>query len=180
MHKTNKYKLWWKFEGKYMFRNLVQGVKNLIHYFPIIWKDRDWDYRYTLDILEYKLKRQRNYINKNKRFVGYEFVVRDLNICLSLLDKFKEEYYSMEKYEYLEKKHRFVPTDETEKYFTMESDILRNDLEQYFKKYPKIHEKFKHLEKDERIAMEMGYYLQAKANRLFFKILETKIQSWWD
>ena len=86
----------------------------------------------------------------------------------------------MENYEYLDQELRFVPTDETEKYFTVESDILRNDLEQYFKKYPKIYEKFKHQGDDERISSKMGDYLQTKANRLFFKILETKIQSWWD
>ena len=173
-------RLWWKFEGRHMFRNFKQGIRNLIHYFPIIWKDRDWDYHYTLDILEYKLKRQRDYIDKNKRFVGYEFVIRDLNICLSLLDKLKEDYYSMEKYEYLDKKHRFVTTDETKKWFTMESDILRNDLDQYFKKYPKLYEKFKYLEEDEKIANKIGDHLQVKANRLFFKILEAKITSWWD
>ena len=46
-------RLWYKFEGKYMFGNFKQGIRNLINYFPIIWKDRDWDYHYTLDILDY-------------------------------------------------------------------------------------------------------------------------------
>ena len=173
-------RLWYKFEGKYMFKNFKQGIKNLINYFSIIWKDRDWDYRYTLNILEYKLKRQRNHIEKNKRFIGYEFVVRDIDICLNLLDKFKEDYYNLEMYDYLDQTHEFIPTDKTNKWFTLEFKTQRNDLQKYFEKYPKIYEKYKHLKDDKKIAHKMGDHLNNKCKKLFFKILEEKILSWWD
>lgn len=31
--------------------DLRQGIRNLIHFFPIIWKFRPWDYQYNLDLL---------------------------------------------------------------------------------------------------------------------------------
>jgi len=35
---------------------IIQGIKNLIYWFPVIWKDRNWCYWSTFEILEYKLK----------------------------------------------------------------------------------------------------------------------------
>lgn len=34
-----------------------RGVRNLIAWFPIIWRDRDWDYHYLLEMLAFKLRR---------------------------------------------------------------------------------------------------------------------------
>lgn len=32
----------------------LQGIKNLIKWFPVIWNDRDWDHMYLLKMLEFK------------------------------------------------------------------------------------------------------------------------------
>ena len=54
----NKIRLWWKFDGKYLHRDIAQGIKNLIKWFPIIWKDRNWDDSFIFDILQFKLQNQ--------------------------------------------------------------------------------------------------------------------------
>lgn len=38
-------------------RDFKYGIRNLIDWFPIIWRDRDWDYHYLLVMLSFKLKR---------------------------------------------------------------------------------------------------------------------------
>lgn len=40
----------------YIFRSIKQGIKNLIQWFPIIWKDRQWDDGYIYLLLEKKFK----------------------------------------------------------------------------------------------------------------------------
>ena len=47
--------LWWIFDGKYFHKNFVKGVKNLWKWFPVIWKDRDWDDHYIFEVLKFKL-----------------------------------------------------------------------------------------------------------------------------
>ncbi len=41
---------------KIWFKDLKQGFINLKRWFPIIWKDRDWDDDYIFVLLEEKLK----------------------------------------------------------------------------------------------------------------------------
>lgn len=36
-------------------RNLIDGIRNLIKWFPIIWKDRDYDHYYMMEILKKKM-----------------------------------------------------------------------------------------------------------------------------
>lgn len=49
--------------------NIYYGIQNLIAYFPVIWKDRDWDGNYLLELLEKKLSRMEHSIG-NGPFVN--------------------------------------------------------------------------------------------------------------
>lgn len=40
---------------KYIYRDIKYGVKNLIKWFPVVWRDRDWYHAYLFFILEHKL-----------------------------------------------------------------------------------------------------------------------------
>ena len=40
-----------------MLREFITGIKNLWAWFPIIWKDRDWDGWFIYQIIEFKLTR---------------------------------------------------------------------------------------------------------------------------
>ena len=47
--------LWWEHDGKYYHKYFKTGVKNIIYWFPIIWKDRNWDSHYIFEIIKHKL-----------------------------------------------------------------------------------------------------------------------------
>lgn len=51
------------FRKKYC--SLVGGVSNLISYFRLIWKDRDWDYGFMLELERKKLRRAIKWYEKN-------------------------------------------------------------------------------------------------------------------
>lgn len=46
-------------------KSFIRGIKNIIKWLPIIWKDRDFDYGYLLDILQFKLKAMEEFFNSN-------------------------------------------------------------------------------------------------------------------
>jgi hypothetical protein len=81
---------------KLQFKIFSTGIRNLIKWFPIIWKDRDYDKSFILDVLLFKMKNTRDFI----RDYGYvedserEKIVRTISECIDLLDKVHNEFES--------------------------------------------------------------------------------------
>ena len=48
------------------FRSGYRRIKRLIAWFPIIWKDEDWQHEYLFKIMQFKISRLRKSINENK------------------------------------------------------------------------------------------------------------------
>jgi len=118
---------WFLWDVKHVHKTVWTGIKNLWRWFPIIWKDRDWDYYYIFQVLKFKLEKQAKHLGG-----------RDAELmmtCVRLINKLQnEEYY-----------------------------------EEYYGSRP--------------MNNEMMYKCQAqhdKAKRLLFKIMNDRIDSWWD
>ena len=118
---------WFLWDAKHVHKTIWIGIKNLWKWFPIIWKDRDWDYYYIFQVLKFKLEKQAKHLGG-----------RDAELmmtCVRLINKLQnEEYY-----------------------------------EEYYDSRP--------------MNNEMMYKCQAqhdKAKRLLFKIMNDRIDSWWD
>lgn len=156
--KMNALKLWWRFTGRFIHRDFIYGVKNLIKWFPIIWKDRPWDHVYIYNMLYFKLKLQAEHIGKNDLHVGAERDAEIIMICSKLAKKLADEYYDDEPMEY----------EYVSDYFNKYSNTYKKML----KKYP-----------DARPAM-IKYYIAEeitnKAKRILFRTIENKIEEWWD
>ena len=172
--------LWWKFEGRHIPRDIKIGIKNLITWFPIIWKDRSWDYHYIYDILEEKLKRTSKQIDSAKIFVGYEYVVRDINIAVKLINRLKTDYYSFEYSDYIDSKFKFVPVEDNSSVKRLEVETIRDNLSDFFLKYPRIYKKYQMRQDKKLVAMEISRENHRRAKKLLFKILKEKIEHWWD
>jgi len=188
---VEKITLWWKFEGRYYHKDFINGIKNLCKWFPVIWKDRDWDNHYTFDILKFKIKKQANYIEKQNRYVGCERDVEIMRLVVKLIELNQDEFYDMEYMDYHKTEYEFVPTDETEKWFTMEDELISENFDEYFKKYPRQYKRVmsgeinrfrrEPEEKDKKlIAMEIAHENQERCHRLLFNLLSNNIRKWWD
>lgn len=79
-------RLWICTESESKMRNIIQGVKNLIAWFPVIWKDRDWDRSFLLRILQFKLKRMLPEI-ENGHSVGCKKEAHKMRIAIWLLER---------------------------------------------------------------------------------------------
>ncbi len=72
----------------YKIKRFILGIKKLISWIPIIWKDRDWDHFFIYEILKQKLIQQSKHLG--------EYNERDaerINLCIRLIDKVQNEYY---------------------------------------------------------------------------------------
>jgi hypothetical protein len=83
--------------------------------------------------------------------------------------------------EYLDQDFEFIPTDETKKWFTMESTITRDNLVNYIYKYRHQHKLIDKTDKDnQHIALEIAHNNQERSRKLLFKMMEENIERWWD
>lgn len=191
----NKIRLWWKFDGKYLHRDIAQGIKNLIKWFPIIWKDRDWDHQFIFDILQFKLQNQAKYIGDHNRHTRAKEDAELMMKCVDLIEKVKTEFYQAEYMDYHESTFEFVeiPEDERGDWYEegmtqLHSELISERFDEYFAKYPEVYEYvLKHkkaqifsINTKQQIAMNMGHELHKRARKELFDIMENHIEGWWD
>lgn len=184
--------LWWKFDGKYYHKFLKHGIKNIIYWFPIIWKDRNWDHDYIFRILQHKLKAQSKYIGSNDRHTRAQYDAQRMNLCVNLMQKLQDSYYDLEYMDYAKDRHWFEPCEGKEGYSTWESENIWEEYDQFFGKYKLVYQKVlkgegpftldgRNGEELKRvIAMNICHINQQRAQNLLFKVLNKNINFWWD
>lgn len=183
--------LWWRFDGRYMHKEFALGVKNLWRWFPTIWKDRDWDDSYIFEIIRVKLEHQAKYIGDRDIHTSAKRDAEKMRLVAKLIQLQKDDFYSMEYMDYYDIKYDFIPTDKTEKWFTMEDTLISENFDDYFKKYPRQYkkvlsgelnrfEKAVDVKDKKRIAMEIANENHLRCRKLIFKIMESEIEKWWD
>ena len=76
-------------------RNFQVGLKNLFAWFPIVWKDRDWDKHYIMEMLIFKLKRNRQYMIDHGHLVN-DKQIASMTECIDLLEMVHNEWENYE------------------------------------------------------------------------------------
>ena len=173
---------------RYFFLDLGRRIKNLWRWLPIVWNDRDWDDSFIFEILKFKIKNTADYTEQRQWFVGYEHEVARMRLCIKLIERIQEEWYGMEYFDYHTSTFEFLPTERKDEngdpYYTMHSEIIEDNLDSYFKKYPLVYKRvIAKLGSDSdrtRIALYMGRSNHERAKQLLFDILNKHIENWWN
>ena len=99
-----------------------------------------------------------------------------MTVVLNLIERKHEEYYGMERYDYI------VLNDED-----ILGDLLSENLDEYIAKYPaakraalKKYAKNSRLDDKETLSLYMGYIRQEKCDNLIYEILKRHSAEWWD
>lgn len=177
--------LWWKFDGRYLHKDFINGVKNLWKWLPVIWKDRDWDAHFIWQIMMFKIKNQAKYIGGRDFHTRAKRDAQIMMTCVRLMEKVSEESYRMEYMDYCEDDFDFVPTDNPE-YSELKITPISEKFDEYFAKRKSAYRfimknggRFGNDDK-KRTAMGMGHYQHEKARRILFTLLERNVECWWD
>ena len=165
-------------------RNFLTSCNNLIKWFPTIWNDRDWDGHYILKILQKKIEFQRKELVNANRHTRIESDNRDMTLALNLLERVKEEYYSLECMDYWDSEIVFDDVPENPELKSIEVNTTTERYDEYLSKYPSsvralTKEHGEELDK-QRLCLMVSYYNHKKANKLLFRILEERLAYWWD
>lgn len=184
--------LWWAHDGRYYHKYFKQGVKNLWYWFPVIWKDRDWDEHYIFEVLKHKLKAQANYIGRRDFHTRAQQDAKRMRLCVKLIDLCQDEPYSIEYMDYAKDRVWFTDVEDRPGSSLYNSETIWEKYDEYFAKYPLIYKRVMKGEgpftldgRDEKeikhiIAMNIAHINQERVKKLLFKVMEENISGWWD
>ena len=195
--KTKIFDFYWKWLGGWRIKQFFVSVKNLIRWFPIIWKDRDWDDHFIWEIMKNKLRWQAKYIGDRDFHTRAEMDARRMRLCANLIDKVQDEWYQMEYMDYHESSMNWLDIPDKPDYKQLEIETTSERFDEYFKKYPLVYKKVladknlqpfgvdvregeTEVDTKQRIAMNIAHYNHNRARKLLFKIIEENIEGWWD
>lgn len=151
-----------------MVRSFFRSIKNIIRWFPVIWKDRDWDHMFLYKILRLKLSNMENYHRKYGHFIGSEKTADKMKICINLLDRLiKDEYNDMVFKKHDEKWGHAEMSNYLSRLMITRSNInSEKDEEKERKEFLRL------CKKECSMRIQDVEYL--------FKIMSKHIQTWWD
>jgi len=165
----------------WQIKQIIKRIKNLFRWFPIIWKDQDWDDYYIFEILKFKLKNQAEYISYHDRHVSAKRDAEIMMLCVRLIEKIQNEWYGSEYFNYHESEYKWINSKDHPGMYEMEIKQKSEHFDDYFKKYPLIYRMVPDLNAPkDKIAFQIAKINEERAHKLLFKILEQNIRRWWD
>jgi hypothetical protein len=137
-----------------------------------IW-GRPWDYGYLLAIEQRKLKEMAAYFKKSQLTVGWEFQVRDCELCVKLLDIVmeKDPYYKS----WLRQAYSGPPFEDTNIKFPVY--INTRNADRFWKGF---NQKIEDYSKKKILEGNKAHLRSEKAFQLYHKIRMYRMYNWWD
>ena len=163
----------------YRVKQFFRRIHNLYRWFPIIWKDQDWDHYYIFEVLKFKLKNQAEYISNRGNHLSAKHDAEIMMLCVRLIEKVQDEYYGCEYQDYCKIDIKFIDSKSYPDMHEIEVETISERYDEYFKKYPRIYNQVK-IEDKHRTAFYIARENEKRAHKLLFKILEQNIERWWD
>jgi hypothetical protein len=165
-------------------RYFLTGVKNIVRWIPTLYHDKDWDGTYILKILQKKIEFQRKELVNANRHMDIDRDNRYMTLALNLLERVREEHYSLECMDYWDNTMSFEDVPDNPNLKSIEIETTAERFDDYLNKYPSSVRAIikEHGEQDDkkRLCLLVSYYNHNKANKLLFRVLEEKLAQWWD
>ena len=172
-------------------KKYINIVKNLIRWFPVIVKDRDYDDYFIFEILKTKLKHQAKYIGDRDWHTRAKRDAEIMMTCVRLIEKTQDEFYSGDYMNYHESRFNWLDIEERPDCKQLEIKHISEDYDSYFAKHKSAVKRvladkklqiFKLNGDDDkhRLAMNLGHYNEKRAQDLLFKLINRNIRGWWD
>lgn len=155
--------------------DLKCGILNLVVWFPIIWKDRNWDYFYILEILHKKLSLMEHFIREDGIHINNKEDADKIKLCVVLIDRLlKDEYYENVFKHHHEKwgSLRFKTTQckDNEKLYSV--DIISENV--------KTDEDKEQERKEFKCLSHKPEEMKTQDINCLFNMMAKHIRSWWD
>lgn len=152
-------------------RHFLSNVRRVLHYLPLIWNTRDYDYIFAVDVFTHQLRRQRDYFRVHGNLEDASLRAQQIETALNLFDKVYNESYTNWHDEVTNKWG-----DDILEFDSVEQPDGTTTLEFGFRHHPNKEQ----IEQDIRDAQRRGMDKHNRAHKLLWDYIEHHIQTWWD
>ena len=168
----------------YWLKRKIWQIKNLFRWLPIIWKQYDFDYRYSIDVFKFQLQKQAEFLESDKSFtLCAKDRAKRIRTVIKLMGKVYEDDYSME---YVDKLKELYGEDVLEVSFVETNDITFNDFSGKTEKLFSMRYKYEtwdnadEIEKVKEKLIKESHVKQMRAHKILWSLIEKDIRDWWD
>ena len=164
---------------KYFFKRKYRQIKNVIKWLPVIWKQYDFDYHYSLEVFKFQLLKQADFMESDKSYgVNSHIDAQRIRMIVRLMDKVYNDDYACE---YQDRLKQTYGEDVDEWVFEEIPD--RPGFNSIKSRY-EVDEKYESLREEIRENKDKWFKesqaKQERAHKLLYKLLEFYIRGWWD
>ena len=149
-------------------------TKDFFNIIKVALKGYPWQESFLYDIEKAKLIEMINYHKKVQRFVGWEYVVRDMQLCVNLIDIFNSDGIGLFEYS---GDLQFIQSDDDN------YEVKGDELKYHCNIYVNTHNinRFVDNENLKKYYIDLPHELYIlKAKRLYHKIRYEHDAEWWD
>lgn len=169
---AKKYKSW---KPKNIFDKIssfiyyqIEGIKNIIKWFPVIYKDKQFDHSYLLTILEFKFSLMEDYFRNHGLASTSKKDAKRIQLCKNLCKRINEGY------------HDNVYMLHDKKWGSIKMLIDEKGHLQFIRENSKTPEDFQKESSEFRKLMKKEQYLQKQDQEVLSQTMKKYMTGWWD
>lgn len=162
---------------KYFFKRKYRQIKNVIKWLPVIWKQYDFDYHYSLEVFKFQLLKQADFMESDKSYGVNSYIdAQKIRMVVRLMEKVYNEDYTREYQDKIKQKYGEDVLD-----FHLIEDDNQSRLLYYKYEYDKKYqEQSDQIRDDYNKLFKQSQYKQERAHKLLWELIEFYIRRWWD
>lgn len=143
----------------------IDRIKKILKWIPIIWKDRDFDYIFLLEVIRFKLKSMEEFFNsKYAMSMNSNKRAEEIHKCILILNRIIDDDYIEIAFKHHNKKWGELNFKNNK--FSCPNANTEEEIKQEHKERFRL---YKH--SDILLDQDIDY---------FFKLLRKHFRSWWD
>jgi hypothetical protein len=168
---------------KYFFKRKTEQIKRLVKWIPVIWKQYDFDYVYSIEVFKLKLGELADTLESDKTGTNSTSDSKRVRTAIDLMDKVYNEYYSEQCVDRAYAKYGEKGFVRTKK--ITDKDILKElgggyhyDMDLIWLRSMSDEE----TKEADAFYIEMimlGEERQKRAHKLLWEFIEHNIKGWW-
>jgi len=168
----------------YWVKRKIWQIKNVFRWLPIIWKQYDFDYNYSLEVFKFQLQKQAEFLESDRAVtLCAKDKAKRIRTVIKLMDKVYEDDYSME---YVDKLKELYGKDVLEVSFVETDDTTFNDFSGKTEKLFSMRYKYEtwdnvdEIKKVKEQLIKGSHDKQMRAHKILWSLIEKDIRDWWD
>ena len=169
---------------KHFIKRKIWQIKNVFRWLPIIWKQYDFDYNYSLEVFKFQLQKQAEFLESDRAVtLCAKDKAKRIRTVIKLMDKVYEDDYSME---YVDKLKELYGKDVLEVSFVETGDTTFNDFSGKTEKLFSMRYKYEtwdnvdEIKKVKEQLIKGSHDKQMRAHKILWSLIEKDIRDWWD